>query len=180
MDPSTVSTGLALISSERGRNILNRYGLIKLKGSLIKRVSDFYNSILNIFEKYQIDCLALETPFVGRNIATYGKLSMLRGALYILAHRFSIEVIELPPTKVKQLVTFKGNSTKEDVAAMIRKIYAKLPSKLSNDITDAIGIAHAGLIERRYKPINKGEVNGKNKKKNYKKKGCRSKAIKQR
>ena len=147
IDPSTVSTGVAIISGDT----LKGYFLIKLKGSIIERVGDFYNRLHNTMSNIDITCIALETPFVGRNISTYGKLSMLRGAVYIIASQFNVEIIELPPSKVKQLVTSRGGASKEEVAAALRKRYKGLPDKLSDDITDAIGVAYAGLIELKYR-----------------------------
>ena len=152
IDPSTVSTGIAMISGSTTRGTtLKSYSLIKLKGSIIERVGAFYKSLYETILNNQVSCIALETPFVGRNIATYGKLSMLRGAVYVLASQFNIRVVELPPTKVKQLVTSKGGATKQEVAQALRKRYNGLPDKLSDDITDAIGVAYAGLIELKYR-----------------------------
>lgn len=151
IDPSTVSTGVAIISGSINNTVLKGYFLIKLKGSIIERVGCFYQILHNTISNHDIDCIALETPFVGRNIATYGKLSMLRGAVYILASQFNLEIIELPPTKVKQLVTSRGGATKQEVAQALRKRYKGLPEKLSDDITDSIGVAYAGLIELKYR-----------------------------
>ena len=147
VDPSTVSTGWALMTGSISKGtILKGYGAIKLKGAIIERVGKFYIELFKLITDNQVDCIAIETPFVGRNIATYGKLSMLRGAMYILATEFNLKIKELPPSKVKQLVTAKGNATKQEVASIFKKRYSKLPDNLCDDITDAIAVAYAGLI----------------------------------
>ena len=152
IDPSTVSTGWALMSGSVSRGTtINSYGVIKLKGTMIERVGKFFHELFQILIENEVNCIAIETPFVGKNIATYGKLSMLRGAIYVLANQFSIEVIELPPTKVKQLITARGNATKQELASVLKKRYSKLPDNLCDDITDAIGIAYSGLIMFQYK-----------------------------
>lgn len=158
IDPSSVSTGTAIVSRGATRGtVLKSYKLIKLKGSIINRIGDFYRQLYNVISSNDIGYIALETPFVGRNIATYGKLSMLRGAVYVLASQFNLEIVELSPAKVKQLVTSRGGATKQEVAVALRKRYKGLPEKLSDDITDAIGVAYAGLVELKYRRCGEGK-----------------------
>lgn len=159
VDPSTVSTGWAIIDGSINKGtILKEYGVIKLKGSLIEKVGEFYSKVFMLIKKHEIECIAIETPFLGKNIATYGKLSMLRGALYILSDIFDLNIIELSPAKVKQLTTAKGNATKKEVASVLKKRYSKLPDKLCDDITDAIAVAYSGLIMSQTRSFNEEKL----------------------
>lgn len=140
IDPSSVSTGYAILDIQNKPTITN-YGCLNLKGDMRKRCYTFYHFFSDLIEKHQIQDVAIETPFVGRNITTYGKLSYFRGLIYLITH--NLNLYEYPPATIKKIITGKGNSQKEDVAQQVFILHPYLPTTLNNDITDAIAIAHS-------------------------------------
>jgi len=140
IDPSTVSTGWAVICDGK----LVDYGVLGLKGHMIDRIGEFYGFMNVKAVEYGVNVLAIETPFAGRNVGTFGKLCNLRGILYLLAWMNDFPLYEFAPSDVKKEIAGKGNASKVDVSDAVHKLY-ELPA-LKDDITDAIAIAHTCVL----------------------------------
>jgi crossover junction endodeoxyribonuclease RuvC len=97
---------------------------------------------------YKITDLALETPFLGKNIQTFLKLGYLRGILYLLSDMHALSIHEFSPRQIKVSVTGFGGATKEQVALMILAMFPALNAlgKIEkNDVTDAMAVSICGL-----------------------------------
>lgn len=152
IDPSSVSTGYAIIEIQNNDLIkfngdvkVIKKGCLALKGAFPSRCHLFHSFFTRLIDDYRITSIAIETPFVGKNILTYGKLSYFRGLIYLLSFRRTL--YEYAPCTIKKIIAGKGNATKEDVANSIRKNYIKIPKDLNDDITDAIAVALSALIQ---------------------------------
>ena len=163
VDPSTVSTGWSIMRRGKKDTELLSYGCLNFVRSktFVQRVGGFYEFFVNKIQAFGVTHIAIETPFLGKNPQTFGKLSYLRGILYLLAYKFGLEVSEYQPTVVKKSLTGRGNATKEQVAFVVHKLFPYLRVEITNrseisrserviknrmeDITDSMAIALCGL-----------------------------------
>lgn len=158
-------TNKVILGIDPGTNIMG-YGLIKISGknaSLIhldiismNKVSDHFLKLKQIFEEtvriiqfYKPDEVALEAPFYGKNIQSMLKLGRAQGISMAAALHHNLPVFEYSPRKVKQSITGKGSSSKEQVATMLQQILSlnTLPKKL--DATDALAVAICHFFQNR-------------------------------
>ena len=109
------------------------YGLIKISGkdaSLIHmdiitmnklpnhflKLKKIFEETIRIIEFYKPDEVALEAPFYAKNIQSMLKLGRAQGISMAAALHHNLPVFEYSPRKVKQSITGKGSSDKEQVA----------------------------------------------------------------
>ena len=77
------------------------------------------------------------------------KLGRVQGISMAAALHHNLPVFEYSPRKVKQSITGKGSSSKEQVAIMLQRILTlkALPEKL--DATDALAVAMCHFFQNR-------------------------------
>lgn len=100
-----------------------------------------FQTIYELIETYSVDEVAIEAPFFGKNVQSMLKLGRAQGVAIAAALHRNIPVTEYSPRKVKQSITGKGSSTKEQVAYMLQKILVLKELPLYFDQTDALAIA---------------------------------------
>jgi len=146
-----------ILGIDPGTNIMG-YGIICIKAnkmSLIKtdvinmtRIEDGYekmklvfNTIYELIDVHSVDEVAIEAPFFGKNVQSMLKLGRAQGIAIAAALHRNMPVTEYSPRKVKQSITGKGSSTKEQVAYMLQRLLnlPELPPYF--DQTDALAIA---------------------------------------
>jgi len=146
VDPGTRYAGYGVLKKEKQKMRLIEAGCLDIhkEKSLIDKIGAIYEFISRKCTELEITHVAIETPFLYKNAATFLKLGYVRGILYLIAHKHSLEVLEYTPTEVKQRVTGYGKASKEQVANVILKLF-KIKKPQRDDTTDAIAIALCGL-----------------------------------
>lgn len=143
IDPGTNIMGFGLIE-HKGKKIQ----LIALDVIKLDHLNDHPTKLLNVFTKvlslidqYHPDEVALEAPFFGKNVQSMLKLGRAQGVAMAAALYRGLPIFEYSPRKVKQSITGRGNASKEQVAAMIQRLFeiAEQPKYL--DATDALAVA---------------------------------------
>lgn len=134
------------------------YGIIEVEGREVRSVvmgdidlhtmSDPYRKLRYIFDRvgkliddYQPREVALESPFFGANVQSMLKLGRAQGVAMAAALSRDKEVFEYAPTRIKQAITGSGSASKEQVAAIIKRILKLeyVPRRL--DATDGMAVA---------------------------------------
>lgn len=152
------------------------YGIIEITGKKItllslgvlklSKVEDHALKLKNIFEQTSslIDCyhpdeFAVEAPFFGKNVQSMLKLGRAQGVAIAAALSRSIPVFEYSPRKIKQSITGKGNSSKEQVAGMLQHLlqFKEMPKHL--DATDGLAVAMCHYFQRQ-EPAGKKSFTG--------------------
>jgi crossover junction endodeoxyribonuclease RuvC len=167
------NTDRIILGIDPGTNIMG-YGVIHIKGvdarlihmdvvsfkktdnHTIKLKSIFEETSL-IIEKYRPDEVALEAPFFGKNVQSMLKLGRAQGISMAAALHKNLPVFEYSPRKIKQSITGKGTSSKEQVAIMLQRILTiqSLPKLL--DATDALAVAMCHYFQNRLPGGNKAD-----------------------
>ncbi len=154
---TTLTNDKTILGIDPGTNILG-FGVIGVnsKGPFYKdmgvfdlrKIKDPYEKLANIFAgvseliaEHQPDCLAVESPFYGKNAQVVLKLGRAQGAALTAAVMKGIPVAEYAPRKAKIAICGNGAASKEQVAMMIQKtLKVELDPKYL-DATDALALA---------------------------------------
>jgi len=149
IDPGTVIAGYCIMNVLDKKITIFDYGIIKFdrKMTLSNRVFQFYNDINELIEKHNVECISLETPYLGENAQSFLKLGYLRGIIYLICEQKKIILREFAPTTIKQQVTGSGRATKEEVQDMIKQLFPKIGNFETLDASDAVAIALCGAIK---------------------------------
>ncbi len=85
--------------------------------------------------------MAIESPFFGKNVQSMLKLGRAQGVCMAAAMTMGIDITEYAPKKIKQSITGSGNSSKEQVAALLKHMLHFNVKDHYLDATDALGAA---------------------------------------
>ena len=143
IDPGTTIMGYGLIkvlNNEMSFMLLNELNLKKLNDHYLK-LNHIFNRTVEIIDNYNPDEIAIEAPFFGKNVQSMLKLGRAQGVAMAAGLSRQIPITEYSPKKIKMSITGNGNSSKEQVAKMLKNLLAfdKLPKNL--DSTDGLAAA---------------------------------------
>ncbi|MEJ7778217.1 MAG: crossover junction endodeoxyribonuclease RuvC [Daejeonella sp.] len=143
IDPGTSIMGYGIVKEVKSNIDLICMGVVKLDhldGHPHKLKHIFEKTVL-LIEQYNPDCLAVEAPFYGKNIQVMLKLGRAQGVAMAAALSRSLPIFEYSPRKIKQSITGNGNSSKEQVGAMLKTLlkFSEAPEFL--DATDGLAVA---------------------------------------
>ncbi len=150
-------TDKIILGIDPGTNIMG-YGLIHIRGIAVTlihmdiivltkvishplKLKHIFEQTSGVIDKYRPDEVALEAPFFGKNVQSMLKLGRAQGIAMAAALNKNLPVFEYSPRKIKQSITGKGTSSKEQVATMLQRVLSieTMPKKL--DATDALAVA---------------------------------------
>ena len=143
IDPGTTIMGFGLI---RVNN--QSLKLIQLHELQLKKYNDHYvklqkifNSTIAIIDEFHPDHIAIEAPFFGKNVQSMLKLGRAQGVAMAAGLSREIPITEYSPKKIKMAITGNGNSSKEQVAKMLKTMLdiKEMPKNL--DSTDGLAAA---------------------------------------
>lgn len=146
-----------IMGIDPGTNYMG-YGIVEVDGKQLRSVvmgdidlhtmSDPYRKLRYIFERvckliddYEPREVALESPFFGTNVQSMLKLGRAQGVAMAAALSRDKEVFEYAPTRIKQAITGSGAASKEQVAAIVKRMLKLeyIPRRL--DATDGMAVA---------------------------------------
>jgi len=149
IDPGTLVMGYGVIESLEDEITLIDYGALKTRtGSPIgERLSYLYNELLTIIQQQQPDAVAIEQPFVAKNVRTALAIGRAQAIAILAAAHYRIPTYEYTPRQVKQQVANFGASSKEQIQEMV-KLQLRLDSvPQPNDAADALAVAICHINE---------------------------------
>jgi crossover junction endodeoxyribonuclease RuvC len=142
IDPGTRNMGYALISLERGKISLIEAGLIKMKAENLQfQIPQMIEAIDAVFNKYEINEVAMEDIFYAHNPATTIKLAQFRGAIMLKLLQVHGQFYEYTALQVKKALTGKAKASKEQVAFMVKRLLNIKKEIKPLDISDAMAVA---------------------------------------
>ena len=121
IDPGTNILGFGIIKLEN-KNIT----LLDLDVLLLHKIPNHDLRLKEIFEKtsylidhFNVNEVAIEAPFFGKNIQSMLKLGRAQGVAIIASIRKEKKIFEYAPKKIKLAVTGIGNASKHQVSSML-------------------------------------------------------------
>lgn len=111
------------------------------KSNQALKLKKIFETCLELVDKYKPDVIAIEAPFYGKNIQSMLKLGRAQGVAMAAGLYRSVPIYEFSPRKIKQSITGNGNSSKEQVAAMLYRLLNINDVQKYYDATDALAAA---------------------------------------
>jgi len=147
IDPGFRFAGFGILKKEGRQALLLDYGYLAMSStdSLVTRVGTFHQFFEEKIATWGVTIISLETPFLGKNTQSFLKLGYLRGIVYLLAHKYSIELREFAPMEVKQSITGYGSATKDQVARVVLQLFPTMEVPKKEDVTDALAVTLCGF-----------------------------------
>ena len=143
IDPGLSCTGFGIIEvSENDKSIID-YGVVKTdsKDPLCDRLKVLHEDLEYIIKKYKPTVMSIEQIFYGKNVKSALLLGHARGIPMLLASIYKLPLYEFSPRRIKQSLTGNGNSTKEHVQFMVKKVLLMDELPQPTDASDALAIA---------------------------------------
>ncbi len=143
IDPGTVVMGYGVIQIEKNKIKLLSMGVVKLdklEDSLL-RLKMISEKITGLIHQYHPTVTAIEAPFFGKNVQSMLKLGRAQGVCIAASLVSGIPVFEYSPKKIKQSITGNGNSSKEQIAAMLQQLCGFEIQPKFLDATDGLAAA---------------------------------------
>ena len=143
IDPGTVVMGWGVIKSADDELALVDFGAIKVseKSQIGERLIRLYKELLKVIQRHQPDAIAVEQPFVAKNVRTALAIGRAQAIALLAAASKGIPAFEYTPAQVKQRVANYGASSKEQVQEMVRLLLGLAEPPEPNDAADALAVA---------------------------------------
>lgn len=144
IDPGTQLLGFGVIRAEGKKAEYVDMGILDLRKEKdpYAKLTAIYECISEVCKSYHPDCLAIESPFYGKNAQVVLKLGRAQGAAMIAAMENGVSsVTEYAPRKAKEAIVGNGAASKEQVQLMLEKTLCVKLQPEHLDATDALAIA---------------------------------------
>lgn len=143
IDPGLLITGFGVIEINEGGGLHHcGSGVICPPRSwpFPQRLRQIYFSLTSQINQYKPDYMAVERPFLAKNVKSAMLLGEARGVAILAAAEARIDVFELSPLEIKQAVVGYGRAGKEQVQKMVCTLL-NISSGLQADAADALAVA---------------------------------------
>ncbi len=149
IDPGTVTMGYGVLESRDDKITLVDCGALTTpaRSPIAERLASLYNSLSEIILRYQPDAVAVEQPFVGKNVSSALAIGKAQAIAILAAANRGISTYEYTPTQIKQRVANYGASSKEQIQEMVRLQLGLSQVPEPNDAADALAVALCHLSE---------------------------------
>ncbi|MBR2296966.1 MAG: crossover junction endodeoxyribonuclease RuvC [Clostridia bacterium] len=150
IDPGLAIVGWGVLEYVKGNFYVRGYGSIQTKAGLPveERISQIYDGMNTIIDKYKPEVMAIEELFWNTNQKTGITVAEARGTILLAAHQKGLKINEYTPLQVKQAVVGYGRADKKQVITMVTSILNLPKPPKPDDTADALAIAicqgHAG------------------------------------
>ena len=112
-----------------------------------ERLSFLYNKLVVIIANYQPDAVAVEQPFMAKNVRSALAIGRAQAIAILAAANKGIPTHEYTPTQIKRNVANYGASSKEQIQEMVRLQLGLSQVPQSSDAADALAVAICHLRE---------------------------------
>lgn len=155
IDPGTVIMGYGVIESRDDEIALVDCGALTcpVHSPIAERLSYLYNKIEEVISRYQPDAVAIEQPFVSKNVKSALAIGRAQAIAILAAANQGIPTFEYTPAQIKQKVANYGASSKEQIQEMVRLQLGLSRVPQPSDAADALAAAICHLGEARLNEI---------------------------
>ena len=149
IDPGTLVVGYGVIDNRADEMSFIHCEAItcKQRSPIGERLCYLFDEITKIISQYQPDAVAVEQPFVAKNVRTALAIGKAQAVAILAASKAGLPVYEYSPAQIKQSVTNYGASSKEQVQEMIKMLLGLPQIPQPNDAADALAVAICHLRE---------------------------------
>ena len=149
VDPGTVIMGYGVIESTGDEIALVDYGAINSpsRSPIGERLNYLYSRLSEIISRYQPDAVAIEQPFMAKNVKSALAVGKAQAVAILAAANREIAIYEYTPAEIKQRVADYGASSKEQIQEMVKLQLGLSEVPQPSDAADALAVAICHLSE---------------------------------
>ena len=149
IDPGLAATGYGLVEGDARRAAAVAHGAIRTpaRRPRAERLHAICARVGDLIAEHRPQELAIEEPFVARNVRSALAIGEARAAVLIAAAAHAAPVFEYPPATIKAAVAGYGGAPKEQVQAMVALQLGMAGPPQPLDAADALAIALTRLAE---------------------------------
>jgi crossover junction endodeoxyribonuclease RuvC len=152
IDPGLNRTGYGIVEEqEAGLRILEA-GIVpsKRQDGLPTRILAIYTGVYEVLKEFAPDGMALEDLYTEyRFPRTALLMAHVRGAVCLAAAQAAVPVWSYAAREVKNAVVGYGSASKEQVQAMVQRLFALDHRPSPHDVADALALAVTGVYRQR-------------------------------
>ncbi len=150
-DPGYDRLGVAVLEKRDGKEILIHSECVTTDKNeeIHARLFTIGSRIESLLTRFTPECIALETLFFNKNQKTGIAVAEARGIILFLGMKAGCSVIEFGPQQIKVAVTGYGNSDKQAVIHMVKRLVHGVPENALDDEYDAIAVGITALAHTR-------------------------------
>lgn len=143
IDPGTSIMGYGIIHVLGKKIKLLSFGTINLQklDNHPDKLKKIHTDLCKIIEEFKPDEMAIEAPFFGKNVQSMLKLGRAQGVAIGVSLHYNLPFEEYSPRRIKQAITGSGAASKEQVAAMLQKMFGFKTIPKNLDATDGLAVA---------------------------------------
>lgn len=143
IDPGSFATGYGVVEEKSGKIHDLEFGIIRPSRNhdFLLRLSEIHDAFVVIVKRLAPDEIAVENPYLHRNVRSMLQLGQARAAALLPAVRAGLPVFEYAPREIKLAVAGHGNAEKHQVARMVSLLLGRSASRPSGDAADALAAA---------------------------------------
>jgi len=122
IDPGTATTGYGVIEIVEEKLIPVKFDLIETSknGTPEQRLASIHRQLLDIFDIYQPEEMAIEKVFFATNRKTAIRVGQAQGVMLLAAATYNLPVFEYAPGTIKKVVSGNGRADKKMVEQSVR------------------------------------------------------------
>lgn len=142
IDPGMTNLGYGVVDVEDEMQMVD-CGVLNLSSRtpVEERLCSLYAELSKIIAKHKPNEVAIEEPFIGRNVRSAFSVGRAQAIAILAAANQGLPIYYYSPAQVKQQITSYGQSDKQQVREMV-KIQLGLPEPLQpSDAADALAVA---------------------------------------
>lgn len=143
IDPGYATVGWGVLEYDNMRFGVVKYGAITTSPEtpFEKRISEIYDDMCIILEKFRPDHMSIEKLFFNDNITTGIDVAHARGVIMLAAVQHNVKIFEYTPLQVKSAVTGYGHAKKHQMQEMTKNILHLKAVPKPDDTADALALA---------------------------------------
>ena len=142
LDPGLRQTGWGVIEARDNRLSHIACGTVasEAKASTVARLTQLFEGVRDVIERYRPVCAAVEEVFVSGNAVSTLKLGQARGVVMLAPAMAGLPVDEYAANRIKKSVVGAGHADKHQVGVMVRMLLPGCDPD-SPDAADALAVA---------------------------------------
>jgi crossover junction endodeoxyribonuclease RuvC len=150
IDPGTAETGYGVIKCDHTRVTLVKHGMIKTSSTAETgtRLVSIFDQATEIFIQFEPETVAIESLFFNVNALSASAVGQAIGVIKLAAAKQNIQVVDIPPLRIKMRLTGNGRAKKPEIQSEVRKALKirKIPRPTHAADALAVAICHWKML----------------------------------
>jgi crossover junction endodeoxyribonuclease RuvC len=140
IDPGTKVMGYGVVVYADATLDYLHHGTVKPTGTLSSRFMTVYDEVRRLISAYRPEAVAIESPFLAKNVSSALKLGQVQGVVMVAAAHAGVLTTSYTPMEVKSAVVGYGRASKGQVRDMVQRLLG-VSHQLPLDAADALAVA---------------------------------------